>query len=163
MRAVSTERGLWTAALLCLGAAAVVARRPMLGETMLNPAVWERSARAHIQLPDDSLAAAAALVVQSDPFRVSHQPATQNFGAASDALMPAPPRAARPPLLLQGVVGHPGRWEAVVAGIPGREGGIVVRVGDTLAGLRIRRIDHDTVIVVAADTIWRLTVKGAWP
>jgi prophage tail gpP-like protein len=66
-------------------------------------------------------------------------------------------------LRLQGVIGRTNRWEAVIAGIPGRDGSVVVRAGDTLEGLRIRRIDRDTVVVGAVDTTWKLTVKGVWP
>jgi hypothetical protein len=38
-----------------------------------------------------------------------------------------------------------------------------VRQGDTLAGLTLRRVSRDTVLVRGMDTIWTLTVKRTWP
>jgi hypothetical protein len=74
-----------------------------------------------------------------------------------------PPKPPNPPLALVGLVGS-GRsqWAAALDGIPGRTGTTLVHVGDTLAGLRIRRIGRDTVIVTGPDTTWQLTVRRAW-
>jgi hypothetical protein len=59
-----------------------------------------------------------------------------------------------------GIFGPP--WQAVVEGIPGREGGVVVREGEVLGELRVRSIKRDTVVVVGFDTTWALAVRRPW-
>jgi len=62
--------------------------------------------------------------------------------------------------MLSGVFGPP--WQAVLEGIPGKQGSVVVRVGDVFGELRIRSIRRDTVVVQGADTTWKLTVRRTW-
>jgi hypothetical protein len=129
-------------------------------------AAWAVSEPATVS--EDSLAAAADLVAERDPFRLAHRPASVDFRADVTPGQPVyvmPPAAPRPPLVLKGIVGGP-PWQAYLDGVPGRDGGVLVARGDTLstpAGpLRIRAIGRDTVVVQAADTTWRLTVKRTW-
>jgi hypothetical protein len=63
--------------------------------------------------------------------------------------------------VLRGIIGGP-PWSAILEGIPGREGSVVLRRGDTIAALRVRAVRRDTVVVEGADTTWRLTVKRTW-
>jgi hypothetical protein len=63
----------------------------------------------------------------------------------------------KPRLVLRGILGGP-PWDALIEGIPGREGSAVVRTGDKLAGLLIRSVRRDTVVVRGADTTWKLTM-----
>jgi hypothetical protein len=104
----------------------------------------------------DSLGTAAAFTADHNPFRLNRQPAMA--GAVSGSSVAAPP-APRPVLLLRGLVGASPAWQAILEGIPGRAGGVVVSKGDTVGGLRVRRITRDTVIVQGTDTTWKLTVK----
>ena len=54
-------------------------------------------------------------------------------------------------------------WQALLEGVPGREGtAVVVRRGDVLGDLRIRDVTGTTVTVVGPDTTWRLTVRKGW-
>ncbi len=114
-----------------------------------------------------AITSAAALLAAYDPFRLTHQPALVAYGAPEP-----PPRAWAPPLVgmpgggmpstrprltVQGFVGGRTDWAAVLGGVPGRDGGVLVRAGDTLAGLRVRRITRDTLVVAAPDTSWHLT------
>jgi hypothetical protein len=46
--------------------------------------------------------------------------------------------------------------------VPGRDGSVLVRKGDTLGGLRVRSIGRDTVIVQGVDSTWRLIVRQPW-
>jgi hypothetical protein len=163
MRASTLERALWLATLFSVTGAVMLERTQSTEAPAASRGIPPRTSGAGISFSDDSLAAAAAMIVRNDPFRVTHQPATLSYGTGVETLKPTVPRPPRPILTLQGVIGRPNRWEAVIAGIPGRDGGVVVRPGDTLAGLRIRRIGRDTVVVGAVDTIWKLTVKGVWP
>ena len=102
----------------------------------------------------------ASRIVARDPFRLDRKPAAVAFGAMP-AMAPAHATPApRPALLLSGVFGPP--WQAVLEGIPGKQGSVVVRAGDAFGELRIRSIRRDTVVVQGADTTWKLTVRRLW-
>ena len=76
-------------------------------------------------------------------------------------LAPEPPRPPAPPkpqLQLRGVVGGP-PWDAVLDGVPGRQAGVVVRLGEHIAGLGIVALKPDTVVVAGFDTTWTLTIR----
>jgi hypothetical protein len=101
-----------------------------------------------------------------NPFRLDRAPAPVGQSASDfdpdfgpGATMPAPPPF-RPPLAVSGIAGPP--WRAVLDGVPGREGGVVVARGDELGDLRIRDVTATTVVVVGSDTTWRLHVKTPW-
>jgi hypothetical protein len=51
---------------------------------------------------------------------------------------------------------------ALLDGVPGRSATAIVRARDTLGGLLIQRVGHDTVLVSNADTTWRLTLRHTW-
>jgi hypothetical protein len=51
---------------------------------------------------------------------------------------------------------------AVIEGFPGVEGARVVRVGDVVAGLRVKQIASDRVVIVGMDTTWVLKVREPW-
>lgn len=96
-------------------------------------------------------------VIAMDFFRVARHPTQVAFGTpVAAAPVIAPP--ARPILTFGGVIGGP-PWRAVLSGIPNHDGSVVVAPGDTLGGLRVRTIRHDTVIVRGRDTTWTFTVK----
>jgi hypothetical protein len=107
------------------------------------------------------LAAAAELLVARDPFRLERRPAGVAYNSATENTPVPPPRPPRPALVVTGIIGGP-PWEAVLEGIPGRQGSVLVRRGDTLAGLRVRAIGKDSVRIVGMDTTWILTVRRAW-
>lgn len=101
-------------------------------------------------------------IVDHDPFRVDHHPAAVAFGeqapsAAPAVVTPSPLRA----LALRGVVGGP-PWQAVLAGVPNRNGNVVVREGDTLAGLRVVRTRRESVVLQGRDTVLTLTLTHTW-
>jgi len=97
-------------------------------------------------------------VVTRDPFRPSRRPASVAYDPVTlaQALAPQPPK---PVLLLDGIAWTAGGAQAVLEGLPGVEGQRVVRVGDVIAGLRVRRIMMDAVVVTGMDTTWTLTVR----
>lgn len=120
--------------------------------------------RAVFRLPSDSVRAAAVRVAEHDPFRLEHRPASVPYRAEQAGGMqeaPPPPRPPRPHLSLSGIVGGP-PWSAILDSVPGRDGGVLVRKGDTLGGLKVRSVGRDTVIVQGADTVWKLIVKRPW-
>lgn len=104
-------------------------------------------------------ASLASDIVARNPFRLDRRPSSVPFGAPPVVAAPPDPTR-RPKIQLTGVFGPP--WQAVLEGIPGREGSVVARVGDAFGTLRIRSIRRDTVVVQGADTTWKLTVRHVW-
>lgn len=126
------------------------------------------------------LAAASEEVARNDPFRLDRSPAPLGsptlgigsavgpgltgvppYGPAGGTFPPYTPPGGSgfggPPLRVTGISGPP--WEALLEGIPGRQGAVVVRPGDRVEDLRIRSITSDLVVVQGRDTTWRLQVK----
>jgi len=113
------------------------------------------------------LSYSASTITRADPFRLDRHPSPVAFSARPDAvggmaMMPPPPPAVppRPQLSVSGIVGPP--WAALLEGVPGRDGPVMVRTGDQVDALRIRRVDRDGVTVVGMDTTWRLPLKRTW-
>lgn len=114
------------------------------------------------------LAEAERAIAAGNPFRLDRVPAPVGFaqpgmgdGYGAGAPMPyRPPPPPRPPLAVSGIAGPP--WRAVLEGVPGHEGGVVVQRGDALGELRVREVTSTTVVVAAPDTVWRLTLRRPW-
>jgi hypothetical protein len=105
----------------------------------------------------DSIADAVALAA---PFRVSrsapgvpYDPERRNEAAA-----PALEAVPKPPLQLVGIVWST-RPTAVIAGVPSVTGAWVAERGDTMAGLRVRKVERERVVVSGYDTTWNLRVR----
>jgi hypothetical protein len=108
-------------------------------------------------VPTDSL---AALLVTRDPFRLSRQPAAVAYDPLRLAQQAASPP--KPPLVLVGlVVGN--SPAAIIDGLPGVDGARVVRAGEIVGPLRVRRIERDRVVVTGMDTVWTLMLRRPWP
>lgn len=162
MRARTMEHILWTTAALA-AAWAIIGwgnATPDLEETASNIPTQVAAPR----IPDvAALRTASELIVGSDPFRLDRRPSPIAFqpeltGAPQIA---APTLSPRPPLSVSGFIGGP-PWEALVEGVPGKEGSTLVRAGDKLGDLRVRAIKRDTVIIQGPDTTWKLTLRRPW-
>lgn len=150
------ERGVLLGAVLCAtlagvewvtnGPRRIPSARPVLGWVADNGVP-----------PADSIDAAARVVAQTDPFRLDRRPSSVPYRPDLEGVAP-PPKPPKPALALEGLVGN----AALIDGVPGRSTTAIVHAGDTLGGLRIRRIGRDTVVVSAPDTTWRLTLRHAW-
>lgn len=155
------ERSLWSGAGIALCLAALGAWRAMPG----RPPV-ARAALGVVAIPPaitpESLAALAARTVDADPFRLARHPAQVAYhpGAVAAAVQPPPPPR-HPVLSLAGIVGGP-PWTALLNGVPGRQGTAVAHAGDTLGGLRVRRVTHATVTITGMDTTWILRIQQPW-
>jgi hypothetical protein len=68
----------------------------------------------------------------------------------------------KPSLSLSGIVGGP-PWVALLDGVPGRDGSMVLHAGDSIGGLKARAITSTTATISGFDTTWKLTVKRPWP
>lgn len=104
--------------------------------------------------PLDPLVSAAQKVA---PFRPDGRPSRVAYDPARTVVAEyAPPK---PALVVSGIVD--GATPLVVLeGIPGRDGPVLLGVGDTLAGLKIRRIRGGSVTITGLDTTWVLTIRG---
>jgi hypothetical protein len=96
-------------------------------------------------------------VAETDPFRLDRRPALVAYRPDLEGVAP-PLKPPKPSLVVSGLVGS----AALLDGVPGRSTTVIMHAGDTLGGLRLRRITHDTVIVSGSDTTWRLTLRRTW-
>jgi hypothetical protein len=105
-------------------------------------------------------AESVAAVVSRDPFRIGRRPTLPAYDPQRLAEQSAPP-VPKPTLTLVGVMD--GREpSAVVDGFPGVEGSRVVRVGDVVAALQIKKIANGRVVIAGLDTTWVLEVREPW-
>jgi hypothetical protein len=116
-----------------------------------------RSTRTIRYYAAESLARA---VVAGNLFRSDRRPGAVPYDPTRGAA-PLPDGPAKPTLTLTGVV-----WgdepQAVVEGLPTTDGPRVVRAGDVIGGLTIRRIEGARVMIVGMDTVWTLVVREPW-
>lgn len=152
------ELAIWGAVIASLGAAALGARVPV----SLAPEPAPIAIHPAVGAGHRDIDAAASALVATDPFRLARYPSPIPFRPDGDGAMALPPpRPPRPVLSVSGILGGP-HWSAVLEGIPGRETGAVVQAGDTLGGLKVRKVERDTVVITGMDTTWRLIVRRAW-
>ena len=110
--------------------------------------------------PVDSMSRAA---IEAAPFRLRRVLPSVRYDPlkAAEPGVPAVPKPPKPTLVLSGIV-----WgfapAAALEGIPGVDGARLVMQGDTVAGLRIRRISRGEVVVAGFDTTWVLVIKESW-
>jgi hypothetical protein len=163
MKRSTLEQALWGLASAASVVAILELKRPLpllslkLPEA-INPPGKPRSFNG------SALDAARRDVINGNPFRLARRPAAVAFGAepavqAAVAIQP-PARPPKPQLRLRGIIGPP--WEAILDGMPQRPSGVVVRNGEVIADLQIRRITRDTLVVADADTVWVLTLDRPW-
>jgi hypothetical protein len=99
-------------------------------------------------------------IVSRDPFRIGRRPTVPAYDPQRLAEQVAPP-APKPILLLVGVV-NGSEPSAVIEGFPGVEGSRVMRVGDVVAGLQVKKIMDGRVVIAGMDTTWVLEVREPW-
>jgi len=110
------------------------------------------------EMNPDSL---STLVVARDPFRVTRRSSPVTYDPVRMA-QPAVPPSPKPTLALVGIVWDAGEPTALVEGLPGVDGPRPLRPGDTVAGLRVRAIRADRVVITGLDTTWTLMVREPW-
>ncbi len=105
-------------------------------------------------------AESVAFVVSRDPFRIGRRPLLPVYDPLrlAEQLAPPPPK---PTLLLVGLVSGADP-SAVIEGLPSVEGSRILRVGDVVAGLRVKTISDNRVVIVGMDTTWVLGVREPW-
>lgn len=105
------------------------------------------------QAPVGLAPAAVDSIVALAPFRSDRRPAVRGYDARPQD--GAPPPTPRPQLLLRGIL-----WGddpmVLIDGVPGEPIQRVLHRGDTVAGLRVRTITRDRVVITGMDTTWSL-------
>ena len=119
---------------------------------------WTAGASVSVTHPDSLVAA----LVARDPFRVTRRPSDVVYDPVRLA-QPATPPVPKPALALVGIVWDTGGDPtALVEGLPGADGPRPVRPGETIAGLRVKAIKPDRVVITGLDTTWTLAVREPW-
>ena len=156
------EAAAWAVGLALLGATGLSSLRAEEAHAMAGvPSRVDVSPPAE-RPRGDSLVAAAVRIAATDPFRLGRRPSPVPFRVELEGAPPMAPSPPKPLLSLRGVLGGP-PWEALVEGFPGREGSVLVRRGDHIGALVVRRVTADTVAISGLDTTWTLTLKRVWP
>ncbi len=161
MTSLVITRVLWGASIILIATAVVSARDVLEHPMVAPPVIW--AVRAAADSGAESLDSAATATASSDPFRLERRPSSVPYGAERERApaTPTPPRPPKPKLALVGIVGGP-PWVALVDGVPGQSGSVLVHAGDTLAGLRVRTLGPKGVTITGLDTTWKLTLERPW-
>jgi len=97
-----------------------------------------------------------------DPFRIDRKPAGVPYNPWEPvAVTPPVAKPPKPALALAGLLGGP-PWNALIEGVPGRESGLLIQLGDSANGVRFVALRGDTVLLAGFDTTWSLTARRPW-
>jgi hypothetical protein len=163
MTALRIERTLWLAALLALAAGAIEARhRSAQLWAAASPTLLSVVAVVPARPAPDALESAVEEITENNLFRPERASAEQHKSAQPEMPMAMPqPPSSKPHLVLRGVLGGP-PWDAIIEGIPGREGSAVLRTGQSLGGITVRAVRRDTAYARGFDTTWVLPLARSW-
>lgn len=154
------ERALWSCAALTVTAGVLGMRGAgprIAGGVAALPVIATTPARP----TSAALDSAVDEVVERNLFRPKRAVAEEREASSALGPMAMTVPSSKPHLVLKGVLGGP-PWDAVVEGIPGREGAVVIRAGETVAGVTVRAIRRDTAFVRGFDTTWALPLTRTW-
>jgi hypothetical protein len=154
------ERALWISAVAGVMTGIVALRRPV---TIAHDATRGPIAVPSIARPDsDALEEALGVIYEANVFRPDRKGVDlTELAPATQGGVPQPSKPPKPVLVLRGLLGGP-PWDALVEGVPGREGAMVLRAGQTTEGLTLKAIRHDTVFIKGMDTTWKLILRRGW-
>jgi hypothetical protein len=150
---------LFVSTLFGFAAAIRMAAWPLVHTNVLPPTAPQSATRGHEVTPRMT-AESLAMITYRNPFRITRRPARVSYDPVRlvQQLAPPPPR---PALNVVGIAGG-AIPSAVVEAFPGSEGSRLVSVGDVVAGLRVKEIGHNRVVIVGMDTMWVLQVREPW-
>jgi hypothetical protein len=156
--------GTWALGLLTAAASIVAWSRPAERPSVAAQDRWLRPIESPEAADTIALLVAASQLRDRDPFRWARTPAAIRFNPwepVAPLVSSAPPPPSRPVLGLVGLVGGP-PWTALIEGIPGREGGVLLRVGERIGGIRLDEVHGSTARLSGLDTTWVLIPRQAW-
>jgi hypothetical protein len=154
------EAALWTASLASGAATIRELRSP--GSNVAQVPVRAASVSVDMTPPDESeFVHAAELITASDLFRVQRHPAAVRFQVDTVAVSAQSPSLPATTLALAGIIGGP-PWEALVEGLPNRDGATLVKRGDVFGSIKIVRVTRDSVVIVMPDSLRTFGLKRAW-
>ncbi|MCG8468066.1 MAG: hypothetical protein MJB57_07620 [Gemmatimonadetes bacterium] len=140
---------------------AVLAWSPVRSPRMVPSALPVPSTWAAAPNPD-TLRELADRAWARNPFRLDRRPSGVPFDPSGAYPPPPPPPPAKPTLELAGVVS--GAVPAVIVeGLPGREDGVVLKLGEAFAGVTFDRLHGDSAVLRGLDTAWVLGPRGGRP
>lgn len=105
----------------------------------------------------DSVLTAGYVTVSENPF-VFRQRTADNSALTVMPAADEPPPLPTHQMVVRGILGSHGRWEAVLSGVPELSGDVLVSTADTISGMHVRRIDDSLVVLASDDTVFRLEV-----
>ncbi|MEO8201002.1 MAG: hypothetical protein ABI679_10810 [Gemmatimonadota bacterium] len=92
---------------------------------------------------------------------MTRAPASAAYSPVPSEPMPVEALPPKPLLMLTGIL-----WDrdpaAIVEGLPGVEGGRLLRAGESIGGVKVRRITEHDVTLSGMDTTWVLEVRKPW-
>jgi hypothetical protein len=151
---------LWTAALIVLLGEVVHARRLNAAPRITPGQSGEMSLTLPRQRDPEVLLDAVETIADGNLFRPDRS-RPEKVPVVAVQGQPPVPQPPKPALKLRGLIGGP-PWDVLLEGIPGRDGAVVARVGQTLGGITVRAVRRDTVIAQGMDTTWKLTLVRSW-
>jgi hypothetical protein len=160
MRRRHIERTLWCCAAVTVSAG-VLGMRGAVPRHTGGIAVLPVIATTPAHPASAALDSAIDEIVERNLFRPERAGAEERAAPAAPGPMAMTVPSSKPHLVLKGVLGGP-PWDAVVEGVPNREGAVVIRVGETVAGVTVRAIRRDTAFVRGFDTTWALPLTRTW-
>ena len=97
-------------------------------------------------------------IVARHPFRSTRKPADVPYRLQASV----GPVIPRPVLVLRGIL-WAGQPLALLEGVPGNSGQVLVLANDTISGLRVRRVERHRVVLEGFDTTWVLRLDSVPP
>jgi hypothetical protein len=155
----------FNASLIALGSVGFALGVRLVASPLVRVSVPPPVGAPSVTAPLPPLARPESLVgvlLERDPFRMTRRPAAVLYDPVRLA-QPAVPPTPKPVLALVGIVWDNGRDPtALIEGLPGADGPRPVRQGETIAGLKVRTIKSDRVLITGLDTMWTLRVREPW-
>lgn len=106
-------------------------------------------------VPDEDVIHGA---IEAAPFRADRQLPIARYGVSVSAELQSHVEP-RPVLSLRGVLWG-ARPAAILEGVPGTSGQVVLVAGDTVGGLRVKAILPASVTIAGRDTVWVLVLAA---
>lgn len=146
------------AAFVAMGLTALAAAGSHAFELPVAPSAMPAPESHDVSPPIAVAESALAAAVAKAPFRKRRTSAAP-YDPALIGGPPPPPAPPKPAVILAGIV-----WGdqpvAAIEGVPGSEGAVVLGIGDSTGGVRVRRITRESVILAGYDTVWSLRIRG---